>query len=69
MPSVSVLLRRLKRRVRPRPEEIRPNPRDRLLDFAEFLAVVPYLDFDVLPLEFWPGYRDAVGEKEDTEPK
>lgn len=67
MPSVSVLLRNLTRGVRRRLPESRSHPRDRLLDFAEFLAVAPYLDFAALPLDFWPGYRDAVGHREDAD--
>jgi hypothetical protein len=27
--------------------------------FAEILAAAVYVDFGVLPLEFWPGYRNA----------
>jgi hypothetical protein len=27
--------------------------------FAEILATAVYVDFGVLPLEFWPGYRNA----------
>jgi hypothetical protein len=27
--------------------------------FGEILAAAVYADFGVLPLEFWPGYRNA----------
>jgi hypothetical protein len=64
MQSVSHLLGKLRRRPRHLPPAGAPaktgHDCDRPLAFAEILAASAYLDFGGLPLEFWPGYRDAA---------
>lgn len=64
MRLVSLLLGKLTRRPGPPLPDGRPHERDRLLAFAEFLAVAAYGDFGGLPLEAWPGYRDAVRDED-----
>jgi hypothetical protein len=69
MQSVSHLLSKLRRR----PRHLSPartsaktcHECDRPLAFAEILAASAYLDFGGLPLEFWPGYRDAAKAADD----
>jgi len=64
MLSVPQLFRKLLRR--PRQSFPPAPPSERIgrdgvqpMTFGEILAAAVYIDFGVLPLEFWPGYRNA----------
>jgi hypothetical protein len=42
-----------------RPSEKIGRDGEQPMAFGEILAAAVYVDFGVLPLEFWPGYRNA----------
>jgi hypothetical protein len=54
------LLRRLRQPFPPAPtSEKIGRDGEPPMAFGEILAAAVYVDFGVLPLEFWPGYRNA----------
>ena len=54
------LLRRLRQPFPPAPPSDKiGRDGERPMAFGEILAAAVYADFGVLPLEFWPGYRNS----------
>jgi hypothetical protein len=54
------LLRRLRQPFPPAPpSETIGRDGEPPMTFGEILAAAVYVEFGVLPLEFWPGYRNA----------
>jgi hypothetical protein len=58
MSSIARLLNKF-RRHRSQSGSGTAESREPLLAFGEILAAAAYLDLGALPLESWPGYRDA----------
>jgi hypothetical protein len=54
------LLRRLRQPFPPAPpSETIGRDVEQPMTFGDILAAAVYVDFGVLPLEYWPGYRNA----------
>jgi hypothetical protein len=60
MSSIAHLLDRLRRHRSQSCSATDSEPREPPLAIGEILAAATYLDLGALPLESWPGYRDAM---------
>jgi len=68
MQFIAHLVGRLLRRGLRRPSAEDPAPTEQAREapplFSEILSASTYLDFGGVPLEYWPGYRQANDDQE-----